>query len=412
MSYFFRKMDFLGRQIGFEYENRNIYSTIIGAVFSIITFSVATIIAFTFGKEIFQKKNPNIIISNDYLEESAVYLQDFPIMFGFFLEDNSILQNITNYFDIYFMTQIVANNGSLYYIKNEAAFCSDIINKFSQNSQEFIENRILFNPNYICLNHSKEDALEFKNTGIKSNILNYRFAFCNNQERPDCLYEGPQTFNQKNLILSFSSMTSYEDPLSYSNPVKTDLHNVLHIINKGSIKISTIEYSINTFITDKGWLFEDLSLEKYVKINKSFYDISTLTTKEIDYFYIALISLSRLGQKYSRSYMKIQVLFAKVGGIANALLLFIQATTYYYLRFDYLRFIKSKSFDIKAKKNKIIEFLNSDKIVSQQNKNNDENLNNNYLSTHKHLLNENVEGDTKLNKNIKVKKLNDNQCFF
>ena len=47
-----------------------------------------------------------------------------------------------------------------------------------------------------------------------------------------------------------------------------------------------------------------------------------------------------------RSYMKIQDLFAKLGGIANALMLLASILSYHYLRFSYINFVYNHTFNL------------------------------------------------------------------
>ena len=55
----FVKIDLLGQEFNFENENNQRYRTVEGAIFSIVIFVIAIVIAFLFGQEVYQRKHPN-----------------------------------------------------------------------------------------------------------------------------------------------------------------------------------------------------------------------------------------------------------------------------------------------------------------------------------------------------------------
>ena len=74
IGYYYRKLDFLGHNIGFEYENTNKYSTNSGAFFSLITLILAIILSIMFGREVYERKNPFISTNKENLENSKIFV--------------------------------------------------------------------------------------------------------------------------------------------------------------------------------------------------------------------------------------------------------------------------------------------------------------------------------------------------
>ena len=73
-------------------------------------------------------------------------------------------------------------------------------------------------------------------------------------------------------------------------------------------------------------------------------DVALTTGMTTNYIYALILSSFNVRTIVRRSYLKIQELFARVGGIANALLIMMNFLTYHFLRFDFLIFIDKSTF--------------------------------------------------------------------
>ena len=152
-GYYIRKLDFLGHKIGFEHENRNQYSTNSGALFSIITFLSAFAITIMFGREIYERKNPYITTSKENIEDSKIYLKDFPIMFSFTFDDGEII-DWKDYIDFYFDIT-VTEPGDHYLIQLPMEKCENL--EFSDKVSSYLKEMFAYQGlHYYCQKHTNE----------------------------------------------------------------------------------------------------------------------------------------------------------------------------------------------------------------------------------------------------------------
>ena len=81
-SYFLKKVDFLGPQIGFEYDNSTNFKSISGGCYSLCVIVRATVIGFMFSKDLYQRKKPISISNKVENSYSRVEFSNFPVVFS------------------------------------------------------------------------------------------------------------------------------------------------------------------------------------------------------------------------------------------------------------------------------------------------------------------------------------------
>lgn len=96
---YFRKLDLFGHDYNFESEGSSKFSTIEGALFSLIAITTITVISFIFGQELYKRKSPNVSMSNDLLKDSEIDLKSFPVLMGFHDIYAREIKNVTDYID-------------------------------------------------------------------------------------------------------------------------------------------------------------------------------------------------------------------------------------------------------------------------------------------------------------------------
>jgi len=103
----------------------------------------------------------------------------------------------------------------------------------------------------------------------------------------------------------------------------------------------------DVYVSDEGWMLEDLRKINYISIDSIYYDV--INNGEGPMMAMTSVLKSpRLRNKANRNYMKVQELFAKIGGIANAFFMIMYVLTFYYLRFNYFMYIRENTFLINS----------------------------------------------------------------
>jgi len=138
------KVDFLGGEIGFEYQGTRKFKTFIGAVLSSIIFITVVIFGVVLGQEIYKRKRPLVSNSNTFLEESTYSYNDFPILYSFFNYAGKEI-NPHEYFDFLIQEFSFDENLNLN-ITNSFSLvnCSEIKSNF--NTKSFFDSDLLINP--------------------------------------------------------------------------------------------------------------------------------------------------------------------------------------------------------------------------------------------------------------------------
>lgn len=380
----FKKLDFMGQEFSLELNSSRIYQTSKGAFFSLISILSISVIALMFGNELFTRNNPNSSISYDRRKDFKILLNNIAIVF--YLADSKgsdIMENSRDYFDIIITEHILNQNGV--YTKKISPYkeCKEVVfNSTIQKPIKEILNKMNFNT--ICYNFDKDTYLKNNHPDFDSNSYSLDISFCRpndiNRAQP-CLMN--EDFYSVLPVIAFQIGSYYEDNLDYNDPVKFYFKSDFVLLSKGVNKKYSIHLSQNTYISDDGWIFENKREIEYVSFNsKEETFIINGDSAEKDSAAEISINAESKSLKTIRNYMKIQDLFARVGGIANSIIIFMKIITYNYLRFIYLMFVKKNTLDYLDDKlnnyekigktycnNKLLESISSFNAISSTSKN-------------------------------------------
>lgn len=387
----FKKIDFLGQEFNFEKDNSIHYKTVQGAFLSLLTLISILVIAFLFGQEVYKRENPNIASSREFILQSRVYLKDYPVLFSFHNPDTTDLSNVTNVFDFAIGTYTVSssydsetNSSKLttsvdYSLK--LTLCKDKLNEFNKYRNEvnyFINNSKM---TLYCFNFNDETYFQNEMGSDDSVFIRLIIKGCDDTQRSDCNSSRLNSLLMNQIQMGITMIDHYVDSTDYSNPVKQYTNRIVLYISKGLFKITNIFVTKNTFISDNGWLLEKKEVNDYYYINGYLKEASLSNN---DNLLGIILESPRLRYKDFRSYLKIQELFARVGGIANAMFILMTILSYHYLRFKYLMFIRKNTFDMMDKDYlKNINYTNYSHVKSI--KDNNKSIDNIY-NTNKNLL--------------------------
>lgn len=396
----FRKLDFVSEEIGFEVNNSRIYKTNSGAFLSLIISISSIIIAIMIGNEVYERKLPNVSVSSNYLEDSTISFTEYPIFF-------SVADTYGNYYDDYsqylyfYLYKMNITNSIFEYsgiLESSIHRCTmDDFSPYKGKIEDDLLKTFLDIPT-TCMSFDENFLIKNPYDSPNSSSIVFSFSYC---EGDNCAED--IEFALKEIYVKFYYMNAYVDSDDYENPIKNYIDVISQRLSYGFLKTKYVRFLNNEFISDNGWLFKNLKTYDYLAL-KDTYDEMNLSspTYPTDMYWMTVESpnIREIGK---RSYMKIQDLFAKVGGVINAIIIIINLLFY-----DYLRFIFKKDLVSYLISNKNAKFnVNSNyfSILNNSNINNynkENSLDNNKTNNNINLgLKSNYYNDNDINNNIR-----------
>lgn len=366
---YLKKIDFISNKYSFEHNDSSIYQTYQGAFFSLVVLITSLVLTLMFGKEIYKKELPIVNNSLEAAEDSTIYLSKFPIFFSLYSTTTGKYLNIDNYLDI--NIKIINFNGHGASLAHNYSFISEnkvVFSEFDYVVKDYFKNDN--NNSTYTLNFTEYDSFKNIMGTENSSILTINFSFCDPYKTKDCKIDS--NFFRTNPVIMFWHIDFNIDSLNYKQPIKPYIKSSLYSLNRNSAKYVTYYFIKSSYESDNGWMLEDKFITNfYTKLNKDV-DIKIFDSNAGNLDCLGIIlSSNQLHNKVIRSYMKVQELFAKIGGIANAVLIIVKILSYHYLRFIYLSFIRKNSFVDMADENKQLSECNS--IIKNNNINNNQN---------------------------------------
>lgn len=335
-----------------------------------------------FGQEVYLRENPSVSISNEYLSESKIYLNEYPILFQFNFGYQS---NYADYFDI-----------SIFSITTDEEYrASYKINKHlvdcASKEHDFIKYYDMISPlitksKYYCMDFDREDYFQNKMGTQNSTYIVLSISYCDyTNENRNC--KATPKYKNSNSIISVAFVDHYTDSFDYDKPVKEYVNILSYLFSYGVLKTLRFVFEKDVFISDNGWLLNSVKNQEDVVFNSLEIDtnlsLGSYTNKLMD----LVIHSNNVRKKTSRTYLKVQELFAKIGGIVNALYIILYIVSCHYIRFKYIIWVKENSIDFindptnknsskniinNNKSNNIIRHLNSNnKLILSPDKKND-----------------------------------------
>jgi hypothetical protein len=335
---YFKRVDFISSEVGFELDDSKIYKTFQGAFISISILISCVILGFLFGRDLYERKLPIVSRSNNYLQDSVISLKKYSLFFLLSDTKGNFLSNYDQYFSptIFKINRTnsktdYANYPSNYKIvKCNSTHFSSYEGKVSQKEIESYVNLPTF-----CLD--LDDYAEVKNSYAFSNssYVNVGFTQCN-ISNPNVICAKDFEERMREVYVRMFYLNNYIDSTDYHNPVKYYIDVKTQQVSRGQLKRNYFRFINDKYVTDNGWLIQSISTYDYVSLKDVSLEINSIADfAPLDLYWITIES-PQLRNYYFRRYMKLQDLFASIGGIINAFIIFSKIVFYHYMRKRYL----------------------------------------------------------------------------
>ena len=341
---FIRNLDIYGIQFPLRYKNNSSYSTKPGIIFSIMTFIIAIIIIIYFGQDVIEQKNFSIISSQQsvYLD-SKIDFSNETIFFvltsqnGSFIEIDFSYLNITSENNNHIVDKEDDFNLKRYSRKIELEKCnSSYLKKYNYNFEVINENNI---NKFICIKPNQNLSF-YGRYGDKINgfsIIEFFLSKCKNGTNINCQSgEKIDDLLKKSYFQLFYFSTDINH-FNIKNPIIKTLRVETFQISPFFIKRYYYHLTPSKYESNNGLLLNSkkkYNFFEYEETNLEFVEFEQdLTTNEEAHRIIEVVfTTSGMKKNYVRTLVKIQDIFAKIGGMLNFLFLFFQSVTSYFAK--------------------------------------------------------------------------------
>jgi hypothetical protein len=317
------RLDFLGPQINLTIKNNQIYKTNFGGFSSLLLIVIAFTAFLGFGRDMYEKKNPNvtfnrIVTSGQNLSKTIK-------------DDNFLLAIYDQYSDLPFPDyerRFFIYYDYFYNEGNGTSFTSPKIplKKCKKEALSIWEGYFYVDPSlYYCFpDNSNIDLLGVMNQGRHSSIR-IQVDFCeNNLYIKDCIpkEDSQELISTGRIQMHYIIENTVIDSLNYTQPgSQAPYTNIVNTSPFSWTRLNILFKQINS-ITDTGFFVENFESELFIAIESVNYE-STYSSGTNTIF-SHMLGNSKYVETYSRRYIKIQDIFAMMGGFLNASMIILK----------------------------------------------------------------------------------------
>jgi hypothetical protein len=390
-------MDVYSDHYHFTYKGRAKYKTIFGGLLTAISVITITIFFFILGRDILYKLNPSVTTIEEFLVNPPTSL--------FNLED-TILAIDVKHIDFsemdhkQFITiipsliqKITIDKKDVIRRKNlELVKCPETIKELNTNLPKLNELICIKKQNYYLsggFDKEFDNYLEFKiytcknetikgenlsnNSTLDDFELKYMTKFYDDhrlnlktlskfKDINDFTYDirnckSPEEIkNKKGFSINFFVGGYKIDPTKYQDPLKPYVHKIQSYIDPFLSKTITLYYETYTIINDSNWVFNDLiEIDRKIGFTNYISDYDTIENGQLT------VNLEITGRKKTimRTYIKIQNIFANLGGLIQSISLIFGIIIYLFQQKMINKKIISKLFEINEDSNDENEINNN-----------------------------------------------------
>jgi len=362
MKSFLKYLDYYSLNINLSYKGEEKYSTLLGGSLTIFSIAFVLVNAWLIGHDIYKKEKPSIIGSDEDLgyvyPNYTINYENF--FLGYFfsdhqnnpLDDETILKVVPVYY-----TNEYDKNGTLIYTETELSFtsCSEY---FLNNNLTFPLSPAVMRP-LKCIKNLNHSMGGFWTVDYVKYIY-LKVQTCNNdtlstEEKP-CKSKEIIKDSLSRLFFNIFYQSVLVNSKNYSSPMKTIISEDWYVMQPNLYK--GIDYHFENYVvyTDDGIIFNsELKKSEKLGFQKIRQDYKIIEDNENDgLIFIFQFYMSNQNKTYLRTYIKLQNIFANLGGIIQVIIIVT--------RFFYVLYVKKK-FNIKIMNN-LFDFNQDEELKS------------------------------------------------
>lgn len=338
-------IDFLGVQPGFFHKGNGEIPTIFGGIISLVIYALTLYFLYQFGLELIKKENPTVGQSTEIFNHPGKILYPDELFFMFAIEID-YKQTIDE--SLYYpqgMIHITKPDGTIK-INVDMKRCSEVLD------ENFVHMHLLkekYNlENYYCMAPTEEQKKEMFTNEFWGNpdfhMLQIKVYKCGVLNNPSggCKTDTEIAKKLHMQQIGYIYTTNFIDTNNHKQPFTTGIQEKFYTVSPNFLITATHYNRIVEVVSDEGILFSSENSETSFRID-DLLDYADYTQesdvngpKIKDKFFQMSIQTKNTKDTYTRSYSKIQDLFAEVDGMfaficfVFALIMKFYADEYYF----------------------------------------------------------------------------------
>lgn len=377
------KFDFMSPKVGFTIDRNETYKTYIGFSLTVVYILLIALAFFAFGRDIFEKRKPSVVYNKDTTKSSIYTFNSSNLVFTLY-DGNSqepiidIERKLFFYWELFYNYPGGYDTYTYYFSK-----CSNSTLDY------FNETLTIDRSNYYCLNEGSSIVARGSRSDKYFYSSRIQVDYCENEKfnKTDCL---PIPEIKKQLPLRISMAFNIDD--FYINSLLRDP--IVKKIFQTSINSSVENWGriifdmiMVDFTSDNGWIIESNSIFFSSTIDKvSFSNMGIPGTKTLFSHQFLNSSWSNL---YKRNYVKVQQIFANIGGIIAIIEIILRIICNYLVDPDLQRIFYNQLNQSKTS--------NHEKInLTLEKTNTNPTKGDNFINNNNNLKDNNIKNDTNL----------------
>ena len=134
------------------------------------------------------------------------------------------------------------------------------------------------------------------------------------------------------IYLGVNYINSYIDSLDCKHPIKFYHKGIMETLERGLFKLTKFSLLDDVLVSDNGWILESIyetHIPTIKTISRDTFQSNFRERVKIDF------DSQKIRNKTKRQYLKVQELFAKIGGLFNAFSMIIHVILFDYIRFKF-----------------------------------------------------------------------------
>jgi len=357
-----KKLDLFGISYSFQLDSQEKYKTFTGGVISILFYLITGVLFIGFGRNMYNRKHPKVSFSSEITNYEKMLLSNRNFTFAFRVEDQLGIQ-VTNssilFQEVVFYHHEIQENGVWSLVELE--YNQTLLYRKCSEMAETPDKQLNFNislDNWYCVNFDNRTlggnwdgnflysfdistrlCTSKSNNNTQANNLqnlNGKSSASAKDSGFECL--DPSELRKKfkndiyggpNLYFSYLFMESSPVMDNFEKPIQSYLVNNYEYLNMKLFKSSVQIFKTASIDNDKGWLFEEVENANYFSNDYIMKDFSPKDKDDDNLLYSHTVYFGKKRDLYTRSYLKVQELFANVGGFAKLLLMIINFSGFF-----------------------------------------------------------------------------------
>lgn len=333
------ELDMLGPAYKFEVNGSQEFKSLWGLAFSVIIYGFCASAAIILGMDIWERKKPLVSLSIVSKNLSVIPLSDLPIMISIYDKHGKNKLNFEEYVSHKIIEVIgpytYSSPDTEYVESNTYFFHCNLAKQYSYYNQYTSFDYLTLG--LYCPTFDSNSTLV--NEQASENSITYSFYFykCDISERK-CADDLDEAFDS--LDIYYSTVDSIIDAMNYTDPIKKYEYNKAISLSNTFQKTVSINLERAELASDEGWIFEDIIITQTTKVSEVDIQYSILSAESKEPKVIMKLSSLKNINRTTRNYLKVQEVFARIGGIANALWITFSIMLRALIRFEYYTYVR------------------------------------------------------------------------